>query len=148
MVWEQIAGHGREFTPAPLPADISLMRPGRCFGNAALTALGATTAPRYAYAEGFAVDAYFRAWFYHAWNVTPEGAVIDRTWPETGLRYVGVSFADDQVRERGPGLSLILPDHVDLAWASGDNLRKQVLPAPQAWHTLAATKPEQVFEEA
>jgi hypothetical protein len=128
--WEQIARRGQEFTPAPLPADVSLMRSGKCFGNAALTALGGTAAPQYAYAEGFAMDAYLRKWFFHAWNITPDGEAVDRTWPETGLRYVGISFTEDQVRERGPGLSLILPDGVDLDLAWGDDLRRLVLPVP------------------
>ena len=123
IAWEQIADRGQEFTPAPLPAGISLMGPGRCYGNSGLTALGATTAPRYGYAEGFALGS-LGLWTYHAWNLTSEGVVIDRSWSAPGSRYVGVSFTEDEVRQRGPGMSLILPDNVDLDFPWGNDLQK------------------------
>lgn len=81
-----------EFTPggrANWPKGMRRMASGRCFDNARSTHL--RTGLRYA--EGFALMKGF--WFHHAWNVTPDGVVVDRTGmsddAESADRYVGTS---------------------------------------------------------
>jgi hypothetical protein len=99
VVWQAIAGGGREFTPGPLPRGVAPLTPKACFVNAGRTALQRRPARPLSYAEGFALGAG-DLWFHHAWNVDDAGAVVDRTWPDPGLRYLGVTVPAGLVRAR------------------------------------------------
>jgi hypothetical protein len=68
-----------------------------CYLNALVTA----DDRHWWYAEGMALlDGW---WFHHAWNVDPDGRVLDRTWSQPGTRYVGRVFSVREVALRNPG---------------------------------------------
>jgi hypothetical protein len=69
----------------------------QCFRNAALTALGCTAsdATGARYAEGFA-EGTAGLWFHHAWVISADGVVIERTWDHLATRYIGVTFTRSQ----------------------------------------------------
>lgn len=84
---------GREYTAAPLPADIPRGTPKNCFGNA--THLVSDNHwfgdGSLQYVEGVVTRGAFL--IYHAWAVRPDGTVVDPTLdrPEE-CRYFGVPF--------------------------------------------------------
>lgn len=83
---EFVLKNGRQWTPAPLPPDISKMTVKECFKNATLLALERRDLT---YVEGYAVGIIP---VNHAWCVDAEGRVVDPTWPEVGTEYYGVPF--------------------------------------------------------
>jgi len=101
-VWHAIADRGEEWQP-PVKRRGQWMKQQQCFRNAALTAMGWTALDPdgLQYAEGFALNE-FGLWVHHAWVVSQDGEVTDRTWREPGLRYLGVTFdADSFTRPLG-----------------------------------------------
>jgi len=89
---------GQFFEPRPLPAGIDFMEIKRCYQNAFQTALE----ERYVYVEGYALSAFHDGLHLHAWNLDPEGFVVDRTWNPHGRVYVGVIFPLDAIpRKKG-----------------------------------------------
>jgi hypothetical protein len=82
-----ILREGQFFEPRPLPAGIDYMEIKRCYQNAFQTALE----ERFVYVEGYALSA-FHGLHLHAWNLDPDGFVVDRTWNPHGRVYFGVIF--------------------------------------------------------
>lgn len=79
--------NGRRYKPAPKPDFIPSGDLGYCFDNA----LEIYHQFGYAYVEGYALSAKISALpIHHAWNVTPDGVVIDNTWNPVGLDYYGI----------------------------------------------------------
>jgi hypothetical protein len=81
--------HGKVYTPQRLPGQYDYLAPRACYGNAVIMA------ERHGlpYVEGYAMTALHDIPMLHAWNVDPEGRVIDTTWREAGVAYLGVEFA-------------------------------------------------------
>lgn len=82
----------------------SKYRPGvmkACFYNAFI--LSSRTRGRLAYCEGYAMNKFMPV--HHAWNVDPEGRVVDVTWNERtvvgqfGTAYLGIKFPLPYVRK-------------------------------------------------
>lgn len=91
-LYEMILERGREFTPAPLPANVRRLPLQRCFLNSEMTA----RSYGYAYVEGYAISSKLVGLpIHHAWNVTKDGIVIDTTWEEVGLEYFGVEIPEE-----------------------------------------------------
>ncbi len=72
-----------------------------CYRNSALAAL---VQPDVAYAEGYAMGGMVQIPFQHAWNVLPDGTVVDCTWcgreshvGTSGLEYIGVIVPQEVV---------------------------------------------------
>jgi hypothetical protein len=64
--------------------------PKSCFGNALY--LAATLG--YRYIEGMAIpDISVPIAMHHGWNLTRDGVLVDNTWMNTGLAYLGVEFS-------------------------------------------------------
>ena len=86
-----LASYGQEWKPAPLPKDVKLGKMGNCYENATQLVINN---PNLRYAEGVAYSANTgKIPFLHGWAVTPEGTVIDPTWPESEHgRYFGVVY--------------------------------------------------------
>lgn len=70
-----------------------LMRIKECFRNSAMTAMENGLI----YCEGYAVPDTVQIPIHHAWNVTPEGLIIDRTWRTPGVEYFGIPFDTEYV---------------------------------------------------
>lgn len=89
MAYLETAG-AREWTPAPLPCDVSRGEPKSCFMNASLAMLADDSLD---YCEGVAIAANITLPFLHAWAVDADGNVVDPTWdnPEK-CRYYGVRY--------------------------------------------------------
>ena len=99
--------HGQQYVPTDTPEFIGA--PKKCFGNAiALAAIHG-----FRYVEGYAVDpGRAQAAIHHAWNVTAEGLVIDSTWANTGVVYLGVEFAVGRADDATwNGDATVLDDH-------------------------------------
>lgn len=80
---------GTWYEPRPLPSGISTGTPRCCFQNALVLAI----LHGFAYIEGLAVpDIGIPLPALHAWNLTPEGQLVDNTWADPGLAYIGVPF--------------------------------------------------------
>lgn len=96
---------GEEFKPRPLPKEEEHLRGpvGQCYKNAIDVALGMGGRERredLRYVEGFALpNIAIGIPIRHGWLVDPEGNVLDVTWPEVGLEYIGVPFSDREIRE-------------------------------------------------
>ncbi len=73
----------------PLPKGVKRMQMKQCFANAAQLSLERD----WFYVEGYAASAQLGIPLHHAWNVTPDGKLVDVTWrfPETA-QYFGVPF--------------------------------------------------------
>ena len=68
--------------------------PKQCFGNALVLAV----TRGYRYFEGIALpDIPVRISMHHGWCLTPDGALVDNTWMNTGLAYLGVEFSVGRV---------------------------------------------------
>ena len=86
-IYALVAEHGREW---PMGRDLSggfdPLRPRECYANAMTTALE----HRLRYVEGWGESSAVPGfWTQHAWNVTDDDLVVDRTWG-SGVRYVGM----------------------------------------------------------
>jgi hypothetical protein len=76
-----------------LPDDVPKGPPKMCFQNCMLAISWPSSlseASNYFYCEGYALGSVLP--MLHAWLVTPEGKVVDPTWPEPGSEYFGVAF--------------------------------------------------------
>lgn len=85
-----ILEHGREFTAAPLPADIERGTPRECFQNC----LNIADDVNLIYCEGFAIRPELGMLIHHAWCIDPESEeVVDPTWdrPEE-CKYFGIDL--------------------------------------------------------
>lgn len=82
-----ILKHGRFFTPQKKPDWLPWEPTKMCFMNASRLALGDA---ELTYVEGFADSGLFPT--EHAWAVDRQGRVLDNTWREPGVVYLGVPF--------------------------------------------------------
>jgi DNA topoisomerase IB len=96
LMSEYLAKHGQEFTPAPLPTNISPGKQGECYQNATLLIVGH---PELSYVEGYGeVNGLPGLVFAHAWAVDKEGKVVDPTWKFTEKnRYFGVKYNNEKI---------------------------------------------------
>jgi hypothetical protein len=81
--------HGQPYVPAPHP----YRERGAekcCYGNAIMLAV---KYPALRYVEGYALLSLAPMPVQHAWNVTPDGGLVDITWRPVGAAYLGVEFA-------------------------------------------------------
>jgi hypothetical protein len=62
---------------------------GVCFGNALMIA----AVNGWPYIEGVALPVSEKEPIHHAWNLHPNGELIDVTWMNQGLAYLGVEFS-------------------------------------------------------
>jgi hypothetical protein len=95
---EFLLTHGGWFEPVPYPPNGHRGAPKSCYGNAIY--LG--TLNNWKYIEGYALAPILEIGGFptaHAWNVTPEGVLIDSTWRNTGLAYFGVEFSVERADE-------------------------------------------------
>lgn len=100
--WHFIAEHGEEFEPAPCPT-ILYGPPRMCFGNAIVVAASLGLP----YIEGHACPRADFPAVHHAWNLMPDGRVLDTTWaegedggaPAAGRAYVGVRFSVERAHD-------------------------------------------------
>jgi hypothetical protein len=84
---------GRDFTPAPLPAEIKRQTIKLCFTNSAKLA----KRKGLLYCEGLAISTNFLGLpIHHAWNATEDGTVIDSTWVPVGHDYFGIVVPMDE----------------------------------------------------
>lgn len=60
-----------------------------CFGNSYHCAI----ADGLRYVEGYAIPGNVPFPVHHAWNLTPDGKVLDVTWGNTGIAYLGIEFS-------------------------------------------------------
>jgi hypothetical protein len=91
-----ILKNGRSFESAALPRGVRMGRPRECFRNAATLAL--RKPDLYVYVEGYAVNRWVAMHTVaHAWCVSSDTFVVDRTWDE-GTEYFGVPFRHDYLR--------------------------------------------------
>jgi hypothetical protein len=83
--------HGVWYEPVPFPASVQMGAPKSCYGNALLLAIQRG----YRYVEGYASANIEQMPFpvHHAWSLDAEGNLIDNTWGNTGLAYLGVEFS-------------------------------------------------------
>lgn len=81
--------HGTWYAPAPLTFR-ERGAPKMCFGNAIMLAV---KRPELVYVEGYALSPVLAAPIHHAWNATPAGELVDITWRNEGLAYLGVVFS-------------------------------------------------------
>ncbi len=92
-----VLAHGREWPWRPKPARYRMGMPRACFMN---TLRLARRSPRLTYCEGFAAtplganNKMFAV--HHAWLLTPEGFVLDTTWPD-GSGYWGIPLRTEFV---------------------------------------------------
>jgi hypothetical protein len=103
-----ILKHGRPYTPRPLPSKVKRGRAGLCFKNSAIAMKSDLF-----YCEGFAIHSDIPV--HHAWLVTPDGFVVDRTWtgdpkrPNLGREYYGVAFKEIFVAMQAAKYHAIVP---------------------------------------
>jgi hypothetical protein len=81
--------HGKFYEPRPWRPRYVRGAPKSCFGNSIL--LG--TLQNLHYIEGVAFQRDISFGFHHAWNVDDKDNLIDNTWLNNGLAYLGVEFA-------------------------------------------------------
>lgn len=100
-MWDFVLQHGIWYTPRAYPPNLPDGGLKMCFGNSIL--LAATKG--YRYVEGFAImpAPFSPIPMHHAWNLDAFGALIDSTWNNEGMAYLGVEFslerADDATWE-------------------------------------------------
>jgi hypothetical protein len=83
-----LAQHGIEYKPTLWPGGYKQGAPRMCYGNAIVG--GAVYGLRYV--EGITLSPHGIA-TPHAWNLSAEGELLDLTWLNTGLVYIGVEFS-------------------------------------------------------
>ena len=84
---------GRDFTPAPLPANIKRRTIKLCFHNSEWVA----KKHGLLYVEGLAISCNtLNLPIHHAWNATEDGTVIDTTWNPVGTSYFGIVVPQDE----------------------------------------------------
>lgn len=90
---EMLLKRGREFTPAPLPANIKRRTIKLCFHNSERVAKKTGLL----YVEGLAISSDMIGLpIHHAWNATEDGTVIDTTWVPVGISYFGIVVPQDE----------------------------------------------------
>jgi len=109
-----------------LPDDISRGTPKMCFQNCMHVIAWPNDVSNYFYCEGYALGSVLP--MLHAWLVTPEGKVVDPTWPEPGAEYFGVVFKGSWARRQ-----TLKQESYGLldAWTSGWPLLKGI--DPEEW---------------
>ena len=108
---QPVVGRRNRYRPRGLKA---------CFHNAYCAAVASKG--RLHYAEGYA-DGQFMP-VHHAWNVDPEGRVVDTTWcypqderlPSVGTAYMGLVFPLDYVRETRTNDNCSIIDQWQKGW--------------------------------
>lgn len=122
---ELVLEHGRRWRWRRLSRDLSPATrwgiPRGCFSN---SLLAAQFHPDLRYVEGYAYAGQFP--IHHAWNVDPDGVVLDFTWQESefnparGRAYMGV----------------VVP--IEHAWEQLWDFERSVLDCPPDWPTFRA----------
>lgn len=86
--------NGRSFTAAPLPTEIKQGMIKMCFDNS----VSVFKRHGLTYVEGYAILSKITGMpIHHAWNVTPDGTVVDSTWVPEGLEYYGIEVENEMV---------------------------------------------------
>jgi hypothetical protein len=120
-----ILREGQFFESRPLPAGIDFWEINHCYKNAFWTALQES----FSYVEGYAISSLFSLPMLHAWNLDPEGFVVDRTWNPHGRVYCGVVFPLSVIPRKRRTQYAVLDD-----WAHGYPILRK------AWDGEAARK--------
>lgn len=89
----------REFRVAAKPAKYEWMTGRACFENAFLL-VTASSVLRYGEGCAFVPFPSGGFWLHHAWAVDLADTVIDVTWRDPGLRYIGITVPPDRLRKR------------------------------------------------
>lgn len=94
-LWSFILRNAKTYAPPakPRPEGVPKMRDKHCFENALKLATD-HEADGWQYCEGYATSIIPME---HAWVVTPEGKVIDPTWKDAGVAYVGIAMKPTDV---------------------------------------------------
>jgi hypothetical protein len=101
-----ILQEGRWYEPGPFPRGIPRGPARMCFGNA--ITLAARLGLRYI--EGYALHG--RQVLHHAWNTDSSHRLIDCTWRNQGLAYLGVHFSVERADDATwNGDASVLDDH-------------------------------------
>jgi 2'-5' RNA ligase len=90
-VEDLVLSEGKYFNPAPRPKDIKKQPDKECFKNAFQVMMD----HGHTYVEGYAFPKGIPLPIHHAWNVDKNGKVIDSTWKEPGVAYLGVPLSDN-----------------------------------------------------
>ncbi len=107
---ERVRGF-ESFTPAPLPNGVRRDQPNRC----SVTTLKLAAQLDLTAARGYALFRRRRSfrnprarpvWIGHWWAVAPDGDVIDASWSESGLAYIGERVALRKEPSPGGGFDL------------------------------------------
>jgi hypothetical protein len=105
--YDFVLRHGVFFPVQRFPSGISRGASKQCFGNAFI--LAATRGFRYI--EGYALGLHSPLPTLHAWNIDNFGVLIDNTWLNTGLSYMGVEFSVERANDAiWDGDSCVLDD--------------------------------------
>lgn len=92
LMWDFVLRHGTWYEPRAYPPNLPDGRIKQCFGNSIML----SAARGYRYIEGFALmPEPFNSYLpmHHAWNADAFGALIDSTWNNEGIAYLGVEFS-------------------------------------------------------
>lgn len=81
--------HGQWYVPGALTVR-ERGQPRLCYGNAIMLAV---KRPELVYVEGYAVAPGIPVPMMHAWNATADGTLVDITWQNTGVAYLGCVFS-------------------------------------------------------
>lgn len=100
--YESLVLHeGRAWTPVAMPPFISAGQMKHCYYNAIEAVRYSLQHPpdiHLRYCEGYAVTPLTGIPVPHAWAVTPDGRVLDRTWPDPETcAYYGMTFELEEV---------------------------------------------------
>lgn len=87
--YDFLAQHGRVYPATPWTGKHKRGVPVQCYGNAIALAVMHSNLK---YIEGAAL-APTGSLFLHGWNEDEDGALVDSTWCNTGLLYLGVEFS-------------------------------------------------------
>jgi len=86
---------GSFYPPRSLPKGIKRGAFGQCFDNSRKLA----KKKGWTYCEGVALTGKYDVVQPHAWCVDQQGNVVDPTWEETGLAYLGLT--DEEIAKEG-----------------------------------------------
>ncbi len=89
---QQVSARGSEFSIRPFPTSYSEQLNGECFLQSLLLSINAEIT----YVEGFALSPLGKLAHHHAWCEDADG-IVDCTWMNTGLAYVGIRFSGDYI---------------------------------------------------